>query len=290
MARRTNRRGQLILVLVVLAGLAAIAQPASAAPDNCWYDPTERTWVCEDGGGGPGDEDPGTDYWTEWTLVGPCGGGGGVGGGLVDIRTGLLMAMRYHYVDGEVTETQSVCLDLDGAETDAWDEIASAAEALPDPGWESNPDSRVSKGLTGLETWIWSSHETQVGPIAATWAEPVTGIVFAVEGRGWTETITWDTGDGTYDAFAPTYFDADVLGGTPDDPPITHLYDTTSVDAGFGAGYPVALNLLWVGEYRVGIDVGGGTVWTEWARVLSTFAETFPASYDVVEVRSELAG
>ena len=265
--------------------------PAGAAPENCYYDPVERTWVCDDGGGGPGDEDPATDYWTEWTLVGPCGGGGGaIGGGLVDIRTGLLMAMRYHYVDGEVVETQSQCIDLDGAETDAWDEIASAAAALPDPGWESNPDSTISKGLTGLETWIWSSHETQVGPIAATWAEPVTGIVFAVEGRGWTETITWDTGDGTYDAFAATYLDADGLGGTPDEPPVTHLYETTSARRrlldrlprlarpAVGGGVPSRRRR----RRRHRLDRLG-------PRPLDAPGE-FPATYEVVEVRSELAG
>lgn len=289
MARRADRHRQLILCLLAV-GVLSVATPASAAEGDCYYDPVERTWVCDDGGDGDGGGGSTTSYWTSWTLVGPCGGGGGVGGGLVGIRTGLLMAVRYHYVNGEVVETQTVCIDLDGAETDAWEAINSAAVALPDPGWESNPDSTISKGLTGLETWIWSSHGTQVGPITATWAEPVTGIVFAVEGRGWTETISWDTGDAAYDVFASTFFDAVGLGGTPAEPPVTHLYETTSLDAGFSTGYPVSVDLLWVGEYRVGVDTGGGTVWTDWARVASTLAENFPATYDVVEVRSQLKG
>jgi hypothetical protein len=64
--------------------------------------------------------------------------------------------------------------------------------------------------------------------------------------------------------------------------PFPYATETTS--------YPVSVDLLCVGEYRVGVDTGGGTVWTDWARVASTLAENFPSTYDVVEVRSQLKG
>ena len=80
--------------------------------------------------------------------------------------------------------------------------------------------------------------------------------------------------------------DAPGMGGSHDTPAATHLYDTTSVDAGHLGGYPVSLDLLWVGEYQVGI-LG---VWTGWARFSSTLSESFPDIYEVVEVRSKLSG
>jgi hypothetical protein len=289
MAGRTDRSRWLTAALILIL-VGSLPLPA-LADDHCYYDPIERAWVCDDGGGGGGSgggPSP-TDYWTAWTLVAPCGSGAVVGG-LIDIGTGSVLAARYHYVDGEVVDSQYVCIDLDDGQNDAWEATAQAAQALPDPGWESDPDPSISKGLTGLETWIWSSHGTQVGPVATTWVEPVTGIVFAVEGRGWTESITWDTGEGTYDVFSPDYFSAQGMGGTVDDPPVVHLYETTSLDAGYGIGYPVSIGLLWVGEYRVGVNVAGGTIWTDWARVTSTLTETFPDRYEVVEVRSKLRG
>ena len=90
--------------------------------------------------------------------------------------------------------------------------------------------------------------------------------------------------------FSASYAEADGAGGTPEEPPVTHLYETTSADAGFSDGYPVSVDLLWVGEYRVGVTVAGGTIWTDWALVASTLEEVFPAAYEVVEVRSDLVG
>ena len=222
-------------------------------------------------------------------LVGTCGGGGGgVGGGLIDLSSGLVSAVRYRYVNGEVVDTQLTCIDLGEAEDVAWDVVSSAASALPEYGWESDPDSAISSGLTGLPTYLWTSHETQVGPIAATWIDPVTGIAFAVEGRGWTERITWDTGDGTYDAFAARFDSAPGLGGTATTPAASHVYETTSAARGHADGYPVALELEWVGEYRTGVSIAGATVWTTWARMSSTLPETFVDTYTVVQVRSSL--
>lgn len=297
MASRTNPSHQLagrsvVTLLLLIASSVVVVLPLDAGADgHCYYDRENRWFVCDDGGGGGsgGEHDP-TNYWTAWTLVGPCGGGGGApgGGGLVDLGTGLLSAVRYHYIDGEIVDTQAVCIDITDSEDTIWNAVREAAQALPEYGWEADPDPTISKGLTGLETWLWTSHGTQVGPITTGWADPVTGIVFAVEGRGWTEEILWDTGDGIYGVFGPTFDDAIGIGGSHDSPPAAHTYETSSADAGHSAGYPVAVELLWVGEYRVGVTIAGGTVWTGWARMSSTLQENFPTTYEVTEVRSQL--
>lgn len=275
----------LLTAIAVVVGAVGIATPALAAED-CYYDPVTGTLVCEDDGGGGG-SDPATDYWTSWRLIGACGGGGGGGGVIIDITSGLILALRDHIIDGAIVESQTTCIDLDGAATAIWDAVASAAIGLPDPTWEANPDGHLSKGLTGLETWLWYSNPSQVGPIDATWTEPLTGLVFGVRGRGWTESITWDTGEELYDAFAPTWEDAPTVGGAPESPAAKHLYDTTSVDAGYTKGYPVSVELYWVGEYQISLLAG---VWTGWARFGSTLTEMFPDTYEVVEVRSQLSG
>ncbi|GBE23065.1 MAG TPA: hypothetical protein ENH00_06035 [Actinobacteria bacterium] len=273
-----------LTALVLVAAFMVGAAPAQADED-CYYDPVTGRLVCEDDGGGGGETGT-TGYWTSWRIIGTCGGGG-VGGIVVDIRTGLILALRDYIVDGEVAESQSTCIDLDDAAEEIWTEVASAAAALPDPGWEASPDGVISKGLTGLETWLWYSNPSQVGPIDATWTDPVTGLVFGVRGRGWTESITLDTGQGRYDVFAPTWDDAPAMGGSQDAPAATHFYNTTSAAAGYPNGYPVSVEVYWVGEYRVRVIAG---VWTGWARLASTLTEVYPGRYEVVEVRSKLSG
>ena len=282
-----NLRGAwaLLIALALVVGMVVGATPARAA-DDCYYDPVTGRLVCDDGGGG-GEPGPTTDYWTSWWLLGPCGGGAGIGGVLIDITTGLILALRDHVVDGEVVESQTTCIDLDDAAIEIWDEVATAAADLPDPNWEANPDGHVSKGLTGLDTWLWYSNPSQVGPINATWTHPLTGLVFGVRGRGWTESIAWDTGEESYDVFAPTWEDAPDVGGAADTPAAVHLYNVTSTDAGYRSGYPVSVELYWVGEYRISLFAG---VWTDWARFGSTLTEVFPSTYEVVEVRSSLSG
>lgn len=276
----------ILIVITVMAAVLVGAAPAHA-DESCYYDPATGKLVCEDdGGGGGGGDEPPAEYWTSWRLIGNCAGGL-PGGALPDISTGLVWAVRNRIVDGEVVETQSTCIDLDDSEDEIWDELASAIVALPDPSWEANPDGTLSRGLTGLETWLWYSNPSQVGPIEATWTDPVTGLVFGVAGRGWTESITWDTGEAPYDVFAPAWDDAPAMGGTVDAPAATHLYNTASAAAGHPDGYPVSLELFWVGEYQVRVVTG---VWTQWARFSSTLTENYPDTYEVVEVRSKLSG
>lgn len=284
MGPRKSRSAGIAALLVLVTVVTAPAIPA-AASHECYYDSELRRLVCQDHGSG-GDDEAITDYWTSWQIIGSCGGGGVAGGGLIDIATGLLVAFRDHIVAGEVVETQTQCFDLDDASDTIWEAVATAIQALPDPRWESDPDDTVSKGLTGLETWLWYSNPSQVGPIEAIWIEPVTGLAFGVRGRGWTESIAWDTAEATYGVFAATWEEAPGMGGSPDAPAASHVYNTTSTAAGHPEGYPVSLELLWVGEYQISL-IGG--VWTDWTRFVSTLAEAFPDTYEVVEVRSKLS-
>lgn len=286
MASRSHRNVRVALFVAIMV-IGTLAVPAQAA-EQCAYDPITGELVCHDDGGGGGSG--GSSTWTSWTVVGPCGGGGVIGGALIDIRTSWLRAARYLIEDGEVVDTQSVCFALSDGEQAAWAAVASAVQALPDAEWESNPDSAISTGLTGLETWLWSSHPSQIGPITATWTEPVTGLVFGIEGRGWTETLTWLTGEADYEAFAETWDAALGMGGSPDLPAAIHIYNTTSTAAGYPIGYPVELEQLWVGEFRIAVPSPGGGVWTTWGRFTSTLTETISDNYEVVEVRSELTG
>jgi hypothetical protein len=280
-----HRRSRLA-ALVLATLLVAVPATTAAGDHECYFDPGIGL-VCEDHGGSGGGGGSSTSYWTSWQLVAACGGGGVIGGGLIDLTSGQVLALRDHIVDGAVVETQTECIDLDGSETLIWETVATAVRALPDPGWESDPDGLTSPGLTGLETWLWYSNPSQVGPIEAVWVEPVTGIEFGVRGRGWTESITWNTGEATYEAFAPTWDEAPFIGGSPEMPAASHLYNTSSSAAGHEAGYPVGLDLLWVGEYQVTV-IGG--VWTDWARFTSTLGESASDTYQVVEVRSVLSG
>jgi hypothetical protein len=286
MDSRESRSWRLAVLVTVVVALVAVWPLPAAAEHECYYDP-ELGLVCEDhGGGGGGGES--NSYWTSWQIVGQCGGGGTIGGGtIIDLNTKLVVALRDRIVDGEVVETQVECIDLEESEDEIWKELAEAISALPDPRWESNPDNSLSAGLTGLETWLWYSNPSQVGPIEAVWVEPVTGIEFGVRGRGWTESITWNTGEASHEVFASVWDEAPEMGGSPETPAARHVYNTTSTAAGYSTGYPVSLDLLWVGEYQVRVING---VWTGWIRFASTLEENVPDTYEVVEVRSRLSG
>ncbi len=285
MGSRESRTRRLAVALVAAAALVATPAVPAGADHECYYDP-DLGLVCEDHGGGGGGGSS-TSYWTSWQIAGECGGGGVGSGGLIDFRNGLALALRDHIVDGEVVETQMQCIDLGEAASAVWEELVAAIGALPDPRWESDPNMSVSAGLTGLETWLWYSNPSQVGPIDAIWIEPVTGIEFGVRGRGWTESITWNTGEVTYEVFAAAWDEAPAMGGSPDSPAARHIYNTSSTAAGYTSGYPVSLDLYWVGEYQVRVVDG---VWTSWTRFASTLTETVLDTYEVVEVRSRLSG
>lgn len=272
-----TRLAALALVAVMTVGAA----PAGAAGE-CYYESGDGL-VCHSGGGG-GDPDP-VGHWTPWQMTDICLVAAPVGDVLSVLVTDLILARRNYVVDGVRVDSESTCIDLDDAEPEIWEAVAAAVAGLPDPEWEASPDGDLSKGLTGLDTWLWYSGPSQVGPIDAVWTHPLTGLVFGVRGRGWTESIVWETGEDRHRVSAPAWEDAPGMGGTPDAPAATHLYNVSSAHAGHQTGYPVEVELHWVGEYQVNPI---SDVWTGWTRFDSTLTETFPATYEVVEVRSFL--
>lgn len=73
--------------------------------------------------------------------------------------------------------------------------------------------------------------------------------------RGWTETITWDTGPRRYEVFAASWDDAPVMVGTPEAPAAIHMYNTTSAQSGYATGYPVGVETVLGG----GVGVPGAS-------------------------------
>ncbi len=176
---------------------------------------------------------------------------------------------------------QLVCSDL--PEPSVWDELASAIEALPPPVWEASPPE---PGITGLETWLWHSGNTDAGPISVSYTDGVTGRSFTLEGRAWVGTITWETGDGeTVRVDALSHASGLTIGGTEEQPAATHTYETSSAEAGESAGYTVALDLTWVGEWRW--REGSGP-WTAYQPMLSTATASNTGQYEVVQIVSDL--
>jgi hypothetical protein len=217
-------------------------------------------------------------YYTPWRLVGACDWSG-----LLEFRR----EQRWTDGSGRV-EVEIVCVDPGGGEPVVWGVLVEEIEALSDARWESNPDNAVSPGLTGLETWLWYSGETTIGPIEVSWSDPTVGVVFEVEGRAWTATLRWVTGDGgDVSTRAEGFGEAAAVGGSVDDPAGRYVYETSAADAGFEGGYPVEMSLGWVGEWRTR-TVGGS--WGPWQPMTNTYLDVFTGSYDVWQIRSVLTG
>ncbi len=122
------------------------------------------------------------------------------------------------------------------------------------PVWASPaaaPDSSLSVGLTGLETWLWYSNPSQVNPIEAIWGR--TGERHRVRSAwpGLTESITCNTGEASYEVFASVWVEATGMGGSPDTAAARHVHNRASTSAGYSTGYPVGLDLSgWVSTRR----------------------------------------
>ncbi len=275
---RSNQQLIVVTFLVVVLVLTLVT-PASADHEECSYDPAVGALVCPGHeGGGPGD--PGNDlgyYYTEWQFLGVCD------------WTDSLQFRRYKiYTDGVTpAELEDVCVVPDPGSEGAWAGVAEAIAALADPVWLANPDGTTSSGLTGLETWLWYPNPTRVGPIGVIWTDPVTGIISAVEGRGWVRTLTWGVGEGENAVSAGSFDAAASIGGSEAQPAATHVYNTTSTAAGFSDGYPVSVTLLWIGETRIRPP---GSPWFSWTPIGNTLTNTATDIYEVVEVRSSLSG
>lgn len=275
--------------------LALVAEPAVAQVGGiCDINPSAVG--CE--GGGTGGDSGGREvvpvvedrsyYWAGWDALGAC-------------PSDLPRSIRYlRWTDDgtyvrptELTEVppgailgddrvyQLVCSDL--PEGDLWSSLVEDIESLPPPTWESSPPE---PGITGLETWLWHSGTTTAGPVTVAYTDGTTGRTFTLEGRAWVGSITWDTGDGSIvRADAVSHAVGTTIGGSEAEPAARHMYETSSADAGLAAGYPVALDLTWVGEWRWREGTGA---WVAWRPMLSTADVSMSDLFEVVQIVAEL--
>jgi hypothetical protein len=146
-------------------------------------------------------------------------------------------------------------------QTPTREEVLAALEQdlLAQPQMNSSP---LTRGLTGMESWFWTSTDGH--------AE------VAINLRGFTvqatadATFHWSTGDGGgYET---------GTGGSPQNPAVRHVYGSKSP----GSGYNVTLDMIWEGEYNwFGFgDAGTGQ--------LGPVTRSGTRSYPVHEVRSVL--
>lgn len=280
-----------LLSLFGVVALVWLALPAaSQSLGDCDLNP--NLVFCDVGGGGGGGSTTSTTiaeayYWWARGSAGECDDG--------DPRY-----IRYlHWADGsyvlpmELTNPpngsilgtdriyQLTCASIPAPEV--WNVLETASEALPPPAWEASPPGQ---GVTGFESWMWFSGQTQLGPVVLSWTDPVTGISFDLQGRAWVGDITWTTGDGEDPTvYALSYVAGADVGGTSDDPATTHFYEVTSSDSGFDAGYPVQIEITWVGEWRWR-ESGGA--WNPYQPMLNTATFTTNETYEVVQIVSVL--
>jgi hypothetical protein len=156
----------------------------------------------------------------------------------------------------------TACLNPgDLVQTPTQEEVFAALDQdiIARPQMNSSPGNR---GLTGMESWFWTSSDGHAG--------------VAINLRGFTVQATadakfhWSTGDdGNYETGS---------GGTPQNPAVRHVYNSKSP----GSGYNVTLDMIWEGEYNwFGFgDAGAGQ--------LGPVTRSGTRSYPVNEVRSVL--
>ncbi len=149
----------------------------------------------------------------------------------------------------------------------------SIRRAIPAPETGRNPSAR---GLTGLETWLWYEGDVVVPEFGTTWREPLSGVSFEVEARGFIEDYEWSMGDGTVvRASAPG-----SAASLPETAAARHVYERKAV-------YDLALTVTWRGEYRLRRAAPAGP-WSVWFLMPSTWDPTVSFSYEVAEIRSSL--
>ncbi len=161
-------------------------------------------------------------------------------------------------------------------------DVACIADPGPDmelrvfalvPDFEMGHNPKV-RGLVQLETWLWYPGPTTIEPFSDSWTDPVTGLDFTLEARGFIESYDWDVGDGvTYTTNEPG---SDLqLPGTE---AVAHTWTTMG-------RRNVTATTNWRGEFRTAIP---GDDWSQWVLMpgTATAIDTWPV--DVISVRGEL--
>lgn len=145
------------------------------------------------------------------------------------------------------------------------------------------------RGLTGLETRVWYSGDAVVEPFRMVWSDPGSGITWTVEAWAWIRDFRWDFGDGTARSRAATSVDrVGAAQGSSAAPAATHVYQATSRSTGFEDGFPFVFSATWTGEYMWSSD--SGATWSAAVPMANTFTDLASTSFEVVEIRSAIAG
>lgn len=295
-------RGCAIGVLLVVAIGLALGVPPAAADHLCGA--VGNRIGCEEFGHTPTppddpEPDPWADYNKRWSDWGATGGECGPG------RPGFIRYLVWS--EGPLTGTR-VTPDDFGSTYGSGDVVPAAppqhdgspavfavdgfvydSACIADPGpvmelalYRQVPEFEVGhdpsvRGLVGLETWLWYPGDTTIDVFSDAWTDPVTGITFAMEARGYIESYAWDLGDGTeYVTNEPG--SNEHLPGTE---AVEHIWETAN-------HYTVTATTVWRGEYRSLIP---GEGWTDWTLMTGTAASSATwGPVEVIEIRSELRG
>jgi hypothetical protein len=271
------------LFLIATAGVVACSAgwspSAVAAPGDriCVVDENDQLVCMTEGDAPAGPTTPGSDvnsheatpatYWSVTLLAEPSGAGD-ANGPCTDANGEPGRTYLYILRDaatGVVMDRFTRCVALGAPEPPVeeappapptQEELLDAAP-IPQPAITMSPAGR---GLTGLESWFWTSTPATVEASATVRGWTVTGSLTAT---AW----VWHTGDGaTYTSNAP---------GTAEQPAARHVYETKATQA-------LELDVTWTGSYAVS---GFGTTFT--VGDLTTTG-TATADYPVVEVRGVL--
>jgi len=170
--------------------------------------------------------------------------------------------------DGLVTDVPYCVYPLDGVDL--------AAEILRRAPAGTPVQNPLTKGLTGLDTWLWYDGGVEIPPFTLTVDDPGSGVSLEVEAWARLETFIWDMGDGTVVTALTAGSDADL----PRSAAATHRYERKG-------DYTITFTAAWNGTYRWRQLPGGA--WsspTPFAGNPATISSSTP--YHVSEIRAIL--
>ncbi len=292
-------RTSLLIVAIVLTSVSTTAPPALADDHNDGCYGGVRLG-CNGGNpgdpGSPGDGNISNPYW-----------GAPVVRGLCDWSESALLIYTLYMPDGtpalpgevdislypgarvsnnRIIKTECVVIDLTPGRAAIEDVVVAETAATGVPTLSTSP---IAAGATGLDTWLWYDGTTEIGPVNVAWTEPLSGIVFQLEGRGWLHQVSWAMGDGAdvHSPIAEEWLTSSGVVGSGTDPAAIHLYEQTPEDFGIGGDtYPITTTVTWEGEWRYAV----GGVWSAWDAFPGTWTTSTTTPYQVVEIIPVLTG